>query len=224
MGPYLDLQFATSSVEESLSLAADVIARIGPSTDVKPHSGRRSWAARAPRWPGEMGRYWLFTRPTARGELATMPDDRDGSAPLTPWQAWLSMWGLRGPLSGDVTQDISPAIGGQLGLVNINATRSGDPALEQRIITEVASYGRQLGWLVDAVDVLVRCQPREHLTKADSHALDQLHKLAEQVAAVKKQAAVDRIDRIVADVQALSQDPEANAAAIQRVREALPER
>ncbi|HZS22498.1 MAG TPA: hypothetical protein VFA63_16140 [Pseudonocardiaceae bacterium] len=153
-----------------------------------------------------------------------MPDDRYGSAPLTPWQAWLSMWGLRAPLSGDVTQDISPAIGGQLGLVNINATRSGDPALEQRIITDVASYGRQLGWLVDAVDVLVRCQPREHLTKADIHALDQLHKLAEQVAAVKKQAAVDRIDRIVADVQALSQDPEANAVAIQRVREALPER
>lgn len=29
-GAFLDLQFATSSVEESLSLAADVIARIGP--------------------------------------------------------------------------------------------------------------------------------------------------------------------------------------------------
>jgi hypothetical protein len=62
------------------------------------------------------------------------------------------MFGLRAPLSGDVTQDIAPSIGGQLGLLNINATRSCDPELEQRIITEVASYGRQLGWLVEAVD------------------------------------------------------------------------
>jgi hypothetical protein len=151
-----------------------------------------------------------------------MPDDRCGSAPLTPWHAWLSMLGLRAPLSGDVTQDITSSIGGQLGLLNINATRAGDPALEQRIITEVASYGRQLGWLVDAVEVLARRQPRHDLSEADIRALDQLHELAKRVAAVKKQTAVDRIDRIVADVQALSRDPEANAEAIRRVREALP--
>lgn len=142
--------------------------------------------------------------------------------PLDPWQAWLSLFGLRAPLSGNVTQDITPSIGGQLGFVNINATRSGDPELEQQIITEVASYGRQLGWLVDAVDVLVRHQARVDLSEADICALDQLHELAKQVAAVKKQAVVDRIDRIVADVQALSEDPEANAEAIQRLREALP--
>lgn len=68
-----------------------------------------------------------------------MPDDHRGGQPLTPWQAWLSMFGIRAPLSGDVTQDIAPSIGGQLGLLNINATRSGDPGLEQRIITQVAS-------------------------------------------------------------------------------------
>lgn len=36
-------------------------------------------------------------------------------------------------------------------------------------------------------------------------------------------SASDHVDRIVADVQALSRDPEANAEAIRRVREALPE-
>ncbi|MBV8540503.1 MAG: hypothetical protein JO063_04755 [Pseudonocardiales bacterium] len=149
-----------------------------------------------------------------------MLDDRRGSQPLNPWQAWLSMFGIRAPLSGDVTQDVAPSIG----LVNINATRSGDPKLEQRIITQVASYGRQLGRLVEAVDVLARRQPREVLGEADVHALDQLHDLAERIAAVKEEAALDRIDRIVADVHALSRDPQANAEAIQRVREALPER
>jgi hypothetical protein len=152
-----------------------------------------------------------------------MPDDRRSSQPLTPWQAWLSMFGIRTPLSGDVTQDIAPSIGGQLGLLNINATRSGDPRLEQRIITQVASYGRQLGWLLEAVDVLARRQSRHGLGEADIRALDQLHELAERVAAVKEQAALDHVDRIVADVQALSPDPEANAEAIRRVREALPE-
>jgi hypothetical protein len=152
-----------------------------------------------------------------------MPDDRRGSQPLTPWQAWLAMFGLRAPLSGDVTQDIAPSIGGQLGLLNINATRSGDPELEQRIITEVASYGRQLGWLVEAVDALARRQPRRDLGEVDIRALDQLHKLAKQIAVVKEQAALDQIDHIVAEVHALSRDPEANAEAIRRVREALPE-
>jgi hypothetical protein len=132
------------------------------------------------------------------------PNQRDdGSRPLTPWEAWLSMFGIRAPLSGDVSQDIAPSISGQLGLFNIDATRSGDPALEQRIITEVASYGRQLGWLLEAVDVLAQRQSRRGLGEADLHALDQVHALAEQVAAVK--------------------DPRTNAEAIRRVREALPE-
>ena len=152
-----------------------------------------------------------------------MPDDRGGSQPLTPWQAWLSMFGIRAPLSGDVSENIAPSIGGQLGLLNINTTRSGDPGLEQRIITEVASYGRQLGWLLEAVEVLARRQSRRGLDEADLHALDQVHQLAEQIAVVKEQAALDQVDRIVAEVQALSRDPQANAHAIRRVREALPD-
>jgi hypothetical protein len=151
-----------------------------------------------------------------------MPDDRGSSQPLTPWQAWLSMFGIHAPLSGDVTQDIAPWIGGQLGLLNINATRSGDPGLEQRIITQVASYGRQLGRLVEAVDVLAQHPPRG-LGEADIRALDELRKLATQIAAVKEQAALDQIDRIVAEVQTLSRDPKANAEAIRRVRKALPD-
>ncbi|HET9257236.1 MAG TPA: hypothetical protein VFO16_18835 [Pseudonocardiaceae bacterium] len=131
---------------------------------------------------------------------------------------------LRAPLSGDVTQDIVPSIGGQLGLFNINATRAGDPELEYRIITQVASYGRQLGRLIEAVDVLARCQPRHDLSEADTHALDQLRKLAEQIAAAKEHAALDHIDRIVGEVRALGKDPKANAEAIRRIRDALPGR
>lgn len=95
--------------------------------------------------------------------------------------------------------------------------------MEQRIITQVASYGRQIGRLVDAVDVLARQQPRHGLSEADIRALDQLHKLAEQVARVKEQEALDHVDRIITEVQALSRHPDTNAEAIRRVREALPD-
>jgi hypothetical protein len=94
--------------------------------------------------------------------------------------------------------------------------------LEQRIITQVASYGRQLGRLVDAVDVLARQQPRHGLSEADVRALDQLHELAERIAWIKEQKALDHVDRIVTEVQALSRHPKTNAEAIRRVREALP--
>ena len=94
-----------------------------------------------------------------------------------------------------------------------------DPALEQRIITEVASEGRQLGRLLDAVGVPARHQDRESSTIEDQRAMDQLQELAEQIAATKTRA--ERIDQIVADVRALRADPETNHGALQRLREAL---
>jgi hypothetical protein len=69
---------------------------------------------------------------------------------------------LRLPLSGDVMQTINPwnwffkSTGGQFGLVNINLGRSADPALEEEILNEVGSYGRQLGRIGDALSVLVK--------------------------------------------------------------------
>ena len=70
--------------------------------------------------------------------------------------------------------------------------------------------------------MLARRQSRRGLGKADICALDQLHDLAERIAAVKEEA-LDQVDRIVSEVRALSRDPQTNAEAIRRVREALPE-
>jgi hypothetical protein len=69
---------------------------------------------------------------------------------------------LRLPLSGDVMQTINPwnwffkSTGGQFGLVNINLGSSADPALEEDILNEVGSYGRQLGRIGDALGVLIK--------------------------------------------------------------------
>lgn len=158
---------------------------------------------------------------------ATDPPASRGTTPADLWQAWWRMLGIRFPLSGDAVQgDIEPALvrGGQLGFLNINTTRAGDPSLERQIITEVASYGRQLGRLVDAVGVLSRHQDRDGMTADDLHALDQLQELADRIDATKARAAAERIDQIVADVKALQVDPEANRDALRLLREVLADR
>jgi hypothetical protein len=65
------------------------------------------------------------------------------------------------PLSGDVAQAINPwnwffkSEGGQFGLVNINLGKSADPELEQRILDDVGSYGRQIGRIGDVLELLL---------------------------------------------------------------------
>ena len=87
------------------------------------------------------------------------------------------MQNVRLPLSGDVTQAINPwnwffkSVGGQFGLVNINLGRSADPALEEQILNEVGSYGRQLGRMGDALAVLIKHLKPEELSDAEKKTL-----------------------------------------------------
>jgi hypothetical protein len=139
--------------------------------------------------------------------------------PVAFWQAW-GRSASRAPLSGNVMQafhtSLLQAAGDQLGFININ-TNAGDPQLEQRITNQVASYGRQLGWIIDALDVLIRNRQPSTLTPHDTSALNQLKALRGDVEAAKGCDARERIDRVVADIRTLKQDPEAK----QRLREAL---
>ena len=163
-----------------------------------------------------------------------MPDPDSAGAPspaswpLDPTALWRSWWrglGLQAPLSGDVTQAFDAtlvrSVADQLGFVNINTSRAGDPELERRITEQVASYGRQLGQILDAVDVLIRRDQRDQLAPEDERALTRLQELRADVEAVKERAAAERVDRIVADVRTLRRQPEANQQALERIRVAL---
>jgi hypothetical protein len=161
-----------------------------------------------------------------------MTDSLDGAGPaLTPqdwlglWQHWWRVVGLRGPLSGDVDQAIDASlirsVGDQLGFVNINAARSGDPELERRITEEVASYGRQLGQVLDALDVLIRRTQLGALDGPDRRALDEVTALRRDVERLKVSASVERVDRLVSDIEAMCRDGNAERAALQRLRQAL---
>jgi hypothetical protein len=97
---------------------------------------------------------------------------------------------FRLPLSGDVSQMINPwtwsarLFGSQVGLINVNLGKSSDPTLEQRIIDDVGTYGRQIGQLGDALRVLIdhvelgRLKPHEERAlTALKYQLDEIGRL-----------------------------------------------
>ena len=61
-------------------------------------------------------------------------------------------WMFRMPLSGDVNQRITAPWFSPSLTVNY----AGDPVIEDRVVTEVASYGRQLGWLTEIAIALAK--------------------------------------------------------------------
>ncbi len=134
------------------------------------------------------------------------------------------------PLSGDVSQTINPwaiwlrSANQQLGFITINAQNSGDPEMERRIIEEVASYGRQLGWIIEALEVVTSRLDRDGLTRAEQAALDQLSDLVgrvERVTGKEDTTAVTlgRVDRLIADLHDLQRtDPEGYETVCSRLR------
>jgi hypothetical protein len=95
------------------------------------------------------------------------------------------------PLSGDVVQSINPftafMTGGQFGLVNINLGQSSEPAVEADVLSDVATYGKQLGRIGDALIVLLaHFHPRTPLTAEESKAIDALKEMLQKIADVKE--------------------------------------
>ncbi|MEJ1969529.1 MAG: hypothetical protein WDN03_12985 [Rhizomicrobium sp.] len=93
------------------------------------------------------------------------------------------------PLGGNVTQSILPWTwafngGQQFGLFNIYLGQSSNPAVEREAL-DVASYGKQLGRIEDALMVLVNRLPAD-LEGADKDAIDDLKSMLHEIALVKK--------------------------------------
>ncbi|KMK68321.1 hypothetical protein [Puniceibacterium sp. IMCC21224] len=63
---------------------------------------------------------------------------------ITPFDVWAPMF--RAPFSGDVTQEIVPRF--------FSPDIKGIPEIELKVQTEVASYGKQLGKILEALQAL----------------------------------------------------------------------
>lgn len=98
---------------------------------------------------------------------------------------------LQLPLSGNVYQTLNPwtwfasAMDSQVGLININMGRSSDPDLERRILEEVGTYGRQLGRLGDAMEVLLNHVKLENLNPEERKKVTAFLSQQDEIAAVK---------------------------------------
>jgi hypothetical protein len=102
-------------------------------------------------------------------------------------------WMFRAPLSGDVTQRITAPWFSPSLTVNY----AGDAAIEDRVVTEVASYGRQLGWLSEIALALARGEapPQETLQRlTEAAARIEQHDLRPD-ALQSARAALERLER-----------------------------
>lgn len=76
--------------------------------------------------------------------------------------------------------------GEQIGLVNISIGDTKHPELERKILDEVGSYGRQLGHIGDALEVLMRLVDRETLKPEARDKLEILEGELAKIRAVKR--------------------------------------
>ena len=109
-------------------------------------------------------------------------------------------WMFRGPLSGDVNQRITAPWFSPSLTVNY----AGDPIIEDRVVTEVASYGRQLGWLTEIALALAKDKPPPAKT------VQSLEKASNAIESIKKDVGLSALDAASKALDRLERDePEA---------------
>lgn len=125
--------------------------------------------------------------------------------------SWLFPWSgfFRSPLSGDVNQDYKPVTTWFSPQLEVNF--AGDREIETEVVSGVASYGKQLGTLIDAVLELADGEKGDALAK--------LKALAEQVEKIKQDHAAKLEQRVRTDLEKLQkQDPAAFATLLKEFR------
>ena len=131
---------------------------------------------------------------------------------VLPWQV-LHAASKTVQLAPDVLQQ-SINSGWAFGNIHVNSNNSSAPDTELAIVAK-ASYGSQLGRLMDAVDVLARQLAQDggaaaRLSDADRCALDRLAETRAEIEATKAETARRRVSRLATDLACLSKaDPAA---------------
>jgi hypothetical protein len=107
---------------------------------------------------------------------------------------------------------------------------TGDVDVENNVLREVGSYGKQIGQILDMLNVLVARLPQEDLTPRERYVLDQFHTLTKDVnravAAIKgpEDKGITRTDveQLISDLQSLERtNPEAHRLLVERLQNTI---
>lgn len=93
---------------------------------------------------------------------------------------------------------------------NVSVNFAGNPTIEREVTEDVASYGRQIGWLNDIVNALAAAAP--DTIKADpaaSEALSKLQDALDKIEAIKKRRKVSAYDTALEALAELGQTDKA---------------
>jgi len=114
--------------------------------------------------------------------------------------------------------------GGQFSLLTttINQQKTDVPLLEQEIISKVASYGKQLGRLIEAVNVLAK-HPDESIPIAERKPLDELVELAAEITTAREEFTRDHVEEILASIKVLGRPDHVDHKALQKIRQLVDE-
>ncbi|HEV2818128.1 MAG TPA: hypothetical protein VGW40_13015 [Allosphingosinicella sp.] len=84
--------------------------------------------------------------------------------------------------------------GAQLGFLNINLGQTAHPEIEQKVLEEVGSYGKQLGRIGDALEVLIDHAALKGLSREEADALNILKGQLAEIRKVKQSAKAGRAE------------------------------
>jgi hypothetical protein len=138
-----------------------------------------------------------------------MMDNANKDSTGRPWPMWwwpsamMEPWnpGAAAGAPQSLNQPILP--GWTFGnSINITENNSGSPETERDIVAE-ESYGRQLGRVLDALDVLIHERPKG---SSKPKALSDLLDLRERIETVKLRSATSRVKHIESDLARLKKD------------------
>ncbi|HEY8026090.1 MAG TPA: hypothetical protein VIF60_16105 [Burkholderiaceae bacterium] len=123
-------------------------------------------------------------------------------SPFTMVQWWQKQMQSFMPI-GILDEPILP--NGTFAGIVINEQNSTDPQTERHIVNQV-SYGKQIGWLVDAVDVLIAERTAKAPKAQDQAKLKQLRDLKKEIDGLKNQVAQSRFERVKSELARLAPD------------------
>jgi hypothetical protein len=87
----------------------------------------------------------------------------------------LNVYSPHWPLSGSVAQDIHPSL----------LAQAGDRGVEREVLSDVASYGKQLGKISQLLVNVAKSLPSGALDPQAQAQVDELDKMVQRIAAIK---------------------------------------